>query len=279
MRKGNQKLNSSQTRVQGGWSVQQNQPKKQTIPTNENHLPLYVAVPKQEENIIKLQDGLVLLRNAIDIETQNYLVEKCFEIGNGTDSGGGFYSLKEGMLKLNMKTRGRIIEPIEDFPEKFKELCSHYVGIAQAVDATMPSMSPTTALINFYKEGSSFKWHKDSESPELVKMKKGKPVVSFSIGLSADFGIKRYYDDKKYQTVRLNSGDVILFGGPSRMIVHSVLHVHPNTMPVGLMMQKGRLNITLRDVEGYLDPTAFPRYRVLYDIQMNENDQQQTNDN
>lgn len=32
--------------------------------------------------------------------------------------------------------------------------------------------------------------HKDSENPQLVKVGKGKPVVSFSIGLSCDFGYK-----------------------------------------------------------------------------------------
>ena len=32
--------------------------------------------------------------------------------------------------------------------------------------------------------------HKDSENPQLVKVGKGKPVISFSIGLSCDFGYK-----------------------------------------------------------------------------------------
>lgn len=97
--------------------------------------------------------------------------------------------------------------------------------------------------------------------------------------------------------MRLDSGDVFIFGGRSRMIVHSVLRVIPHTMP-GYMrkhMREGRLNITFRyvpaiasiaaadkrafrsevyvfphlhrEVDGYLDPTQFPRYRVTYDIE------------
>ena len=56
------------------------------------------------------------------------------------------------------------------------------------------------------------------------------PIVSFTVGLSAEFAYKRSFEEEKHQTVRLNSGDVLLFGGPARMIVHSVTQVrrqHP----------------------------------------------------
>jgi hypothetical protein len=47
--------------------------------------------------------------------------------------------------------------------------------------------------------------------------------------------------------VRLESGDCIIFGGPSRMILHSLLRIYPNTKPRTLKMRMGRLNITFRD--------------------------------
>ena len=73
-------------------------------------------------------------------------------------------------------------------------------------------------------------------------------MVSLSIGLCADFGYKNAYGDKTHAVVKLKSGDAILFGGPSRMIVHSVLRVYPHTMPGFLrgIMRIGRLNITYR---------------------------------
>lgn len=90
----------------------------------------------------------------------------------------------------------------------------------------------------------------------------------YSAGLSADFAYKRHFEDERHETVRLNSGDVLLFGGPSRMIVHSVTRVIPKTMP-GVMrgrMLHGRLNITVRDIgRGVIDTSMFPAYRVTYD--------------
>ena len=72
------------------------------------------------------------------------------------------------------------------------------------------------------------------------------------------------------EQVRLDSGDALLFGGPSRMIVHSVLRVLPKTMPPALRghVRNGRLNVTYRDVGcGFVDPSAFPMYRVSYDTE------------
>jgi hypothetical protein len=70
--------------------------------------------------------------------------------------------------------------------------------------------------------------------------------------------------------VRLDSGDALLFGGPSRMLVHSVLRVVPKTMPPQLRghVRNGRLNVTYRDVGcGFVDASAFPMYRVSYDTE------------
>ena len=132
----------------------------------------------------------------------------------------------------------------------------------------MPSMNPTTVLVNFYKEGAQFKWHRDSEDPALARSNRAPPIVSFTVGLSADFAYKRHFEDEQHETVRLNSGDVLLFGGPARMIVHSVTRVIPKTMP-GMLRGKmlhGRLNITIRDIgRGVIDTSMFPAYRVTYD--------------
>jgi alkylated DNA repair dioxygenase AlkB len=47
--------------------------------------------------------------------------------------------------------------------------------------------------------------------------------------------------------VRLNSGDVLVFGGPARLMLHAVTKIHPRTAPRGLKMpQAGRLNLTFR---------------------------------
>jgi len=144
----------------------------------------------------------------------------------GGASGGGFYTCdvdedgRERNFKLNMTSRGRLIDSVDSFPPRMKEICLDCLKTAESIDPTLPPSDPDTLLINFYKTSATFKWHKDSEHPDLVRSGEGKPVVSFSIGLSASFGYKAEYEDDEHQSVRLNSGDVLIFGGPSRMICH-----------------------------------------------------------
>lgn len=79
---------------------------------------------------------------------------------------------------------------------------------------------------------------------------KGLPVVSFSLGDSAEF---LYGDDRdvdKARKVTLESGDVLIFGGESRLIYHGVPRIFPKTAPKRLLgqinLRPGRLNLTFR---------------------------------
>lgn len=223
-----------------------------------------------------LAPGLVCLRRAIDLETQAWLAERAFEVGEGKDGRQGFYDTVPGdapgdapVLRLNQGTRGRVILPFSDFPERLARVVRGCVRCAQTADSctNVPDMNPTTALVNFYKEGAKFKWHRDSEDPKHARHDTGPPIVSFTVGLAADFSYKNRFEDATHRTVRLNSGDVLLFGGPSRMIVHSVTGVVPRTMPPMLRgrMLHGRLNVTVRDIgRGVIDSSMFPAYRVSY---------------
>lgn len=224
---------------------------------------------ERERRAETLAPGLVCLRKFISPELQTWLVDTSFLIGESSDATHGFFErASDGSARLNQGSRGRMILDVDAFPETLRDMCADAVSAAQAVDAEMPGFNPTTVLVNFYKEGAEFKWHKDSEDPKLVKAKTGPPIVSFTVGLSADFGYKRSFEDPTHEVIRLNSGDVLLFGGPSRMIVHSVLNVHPGSMPGHLRgkMLNGRLNVTVRDIgDGVIDKSQFPQYRVSYD--------------
>eukprot|EP01063_Lacrimia_lanifica_P025197 TRINITY_DN32975_c0_g1_i1.p1 TRINITY_DN32975_c0_g1~~TRINITY_DN32975_c0_g1_i1.p1 ORF type:complete len:251 (+),score=79.12 TRINITY_DN32975_c0_g1_i1:22-753(+) len=237
---------------------------------------------RKEGTVEVIQPGCVVLRGAIPLRTQQAMLAACFEKGappegHHTPAAGFFEAPKAegGRLHLNQGNRGRIIHGIDEFARAgggnlLAEECARYVGMGQAADRTLPSMTPTTVLVNFYNAKGAFKWHRDSEDPALVKAGTGKPIVSVSIGESCDFGIKNDYDGEDHTVVRLDSGDVLLFGGPSRMIVHSVLRIVPNSRPPSLRFpyEAGRLNITLRDVTGgVIDTSMFPAYRVAYDIE------------
>ena len=191
---------------------------------------------------------------------------------------GGFYTSVPGdnpgdapVLRLNQGTRGARHPGRGRVPPASETSAWRCVALAAEATAShehpMPTMNPTTTLVNFYKEGASFKWHRDSEDPEVQRTNRAPPIVSFTVGLSCEFAYKRRFEDANHDVVRLDSGDVLLFGGPARMIVHSVLRVLPRTMPPGLRgkMLHGRLNVTVRDIgRGVIDASAFPAYRVRY---------------
>jgi alkylated DNA repair dioxygenase AlkB len=88
----------------------------------------------------------------------------------------------------------------------------------------------------------------DESEASLVK---GLPVVSFSIGDSADFLYGDQRDEDKAEQVKLESGDVLIFGGESRHVFHGVSAIHPNTAPKTLLeetnLRPGRLNLTFRE--------------------------------
>ena len=86
--------------------------------------------------------------------------------------------------------------------------------------------------------------HQDKdESRESLEA--GAPVVSLSIGDSARFlfgGLKRKDPVEK---LLLESGDVFVFGGQSRLRYHGVTRILPGTGPRHLGFE-GRLNLTFR---------------------------------
>jgi alkylated DNA repair dioxygenase AlkB len=81
-------------------------------------------------------------------------------------------------------------------------------------------------------------------------LRKGLPVVSFSIGDSAEFLYGDQRNIEKAENVFLESGDVLIFGGESRHVYHGVSSIIPNSAPEELLQDTclcpGRLNLTFR---------------------------------
>lgn len=86
------------------------------------------------------------------------------------------------------------------------------------------------------------------ESRESIR--KRLPVVSFSIGDSAEFLYGDERDVEKAERVLLESGDVLIFGGESRLVLHGVSSIIPESAPPELLQDTrlcpGRLNLTFR---------------------------------
>jgi DNA alkylation damage repair protein AlkB len=107
------------------------------------------------------------------------------------------------------------------------------------------TFSPDLCIVNWYAATSRMGLHQDKdESPESLA--RGAPVVSFSIGDAALFlfgGLRRQDPVEK---LRLESGDVFVFGGEARLRYHGVSRIEPGSAPPWLAFE-GRLNLTFRE--------------------------------
>ncbi|MEU1000135.1 alpha-ketoglutarate-dependent dioxygenase AlkB family protein [Streptomyces tibetensis] len=126
--------------------------------------------------------------------------------------------------------------PVKPFPPWLGELGR------RAVRDTFGGPAPDydIALINFYDADARMGMHRDSDE------KSHAPVVSLSLGDTCVFRFGNTATrTRPYTDVELHSGDLFVFGGPSRLAYHGVPRIHPGTAPPGLGLT-GRLNITLR---------------------------------
>lgn len=221
-----------------------------------------------------LRPGMVLLKRYISLGDQIEMVKTCREIGLGP---GGFNrpGYKNGAkLRLQMMCLGLNWDPetrkYEDqspadgckppcIPRKFNQLVETAIQDAHGllgkdctlsnVEDMLPAMSPDICIVNFYTTTGRLGLHQDrDESSESLD--KGLPVVSFSVGDSAEFLYGDQRDVNKADKVVLESGDVLIFGGKSRHIFHGVTSVIPDSAPKALIeetrLRPGRLNLTFR---------------------------------
>ncbi|OEV03981.1 DNA repair protein [Streptomyces oceani] len=132
-------------------------------------------------------------------------------------------------------------------PDWLTELGRRAVAEAYDDPAAGRAYAPDTALVNFYDAQARMGMHRDQDECSEA------PVVSLSIGDSCVF---RFGNPdtrgQPYSDVELVSGDLFVFGGPSRFAYHGVPRVRPDTGDPATGLASGRLNITLR-VTGLAD--------------------------
>jgi alkylated DNA repair protein (DNA oxidative demethylase) len=100
---------------------------------------------------------------------------------------------------------------------------------------------PEAALINFYDEKARMGLHQDRDEQALEA-----PVVSLSLGDDALFRIGGRTRNAPTRSLRLSSGDVMVFGGQGRLDFHGIDKLYPGTSL--LLREGGRINVTLRRV-------------------------------
>jgi len=106
-------------------------------------------------------------------------------------------------------------QPWPFIPDSLMELAKQ-----AASAAGFNSFVPDACLVNRYKIGASMGLHQDKNEVDF-----NQPIVSVSLGLSAVFlfgGAKR--NDKPLK-VRLQHGDVLVWGGKTRLNFHGILPI------------------------------------------------------
>src|SRR5690606_36715609 len=112
------------------------------------------------------------------------------------------------------------------------------LGREAAASAGFPGFEPDACLVNRYAPGTKLSLHQDKDELDCSW-----PIVSVSLGVSAIFlfGGERRQDP--VARVRLAHGDVVVWGGRSRLRYHGVAPLgdawHPFAGPC-------RINLTLR---------------------------------
>ena len=98
--------------------------------------------------------------------------------------------------------------------------------------------APDACLINRYQPGARMSLHQDKDEQDFAA-----PIVSVSLGLPAIFlfgGLKRSDKPRRF---RLVHGDIVVWGGPSRLFFHGVAPLADGEHAV---LGRQRINLTFR---------------------------------
>lgn len=202
--------------------------------------------PKWRENLF---DGAVVLRGfALDAETtliadmDNIITQSppkkmytpsglamsvtttsCGSVGWVSDSYGYRYTPRDVQSQQQWPA----------MPESFLMLAQ-----GAATQAGFDNFLPNSCLINRYEPGARLTLHQDKNEKDFSQ-----PIVSVSLGLPAIFLMGGLLRTDKTIRVPLTHGDVVVWGGPSRLRFHGVLPIKAGTHP---LIGSQRINLTFR---------------------------------
>ena len=124
-------------------------------------------------------------------------------------------------------------QPWPAMPPLFAQLAAE-----AARAAGFEGFAPDACLINCYQPGTRLSLHQDRDERDLDA-----PIVSVSLGLPATFLFGGPARGDRVQRVPLRHGDVVAWGGASRLFHHGVLPLGGGVHP---LLGARRVNLTFR---------------------------------
>ncbi len=149
----------------------------------------------------------------------------CGELGWVSSRSGYRYSKTE-------PETGKVWPPM---PEVF------FASACSAADrAGFAGFVPNACLVNRYDVGARLTLHQDKNEGDFAK-----PIVSFSLGLPATFLFGGEHRSDPVTRIGLQHGDVVVWGGPSRLWFHGIAPIKRGHHP---QLGSVRYNLTFRFV-------------------------------
>ena len=185
---------------------------------------------------IPLGDGIALLRGYSNSSVLMPLIERVAErapFRHLVTPGGQSMSVAMtncgpvGWVSDRTGYRYSSRDPLTDrdwpaLPAEFESLALNAAALAG-----FPDFVPDACLVNRYAPGARLTAHRDADEQNYAQ-----PIVSVSLGLPASFAFYGLTRGGKGRSVALVDGDVLVWGGPSRLVYHAVRPIKPGTHPV-----------------------------------------------
>jgi alkylated DNA repair protein (DNA oxidative demethylase) len=198
-----------------------------------------------------LEEGAVLLRGFAAAQS-SALVEEAERVARSAPfrhmvTPGG-YTMSVAMTNCGRvgwvsDTRGYHYDPLDpQTSQPWPPMPTAFLNLAVSAAAAggFASYDPDACLINRYAVGAKLSLHQDRDENDDWA-----PIVSVSLGLPAVFlwGGKRRSD--RIRRLLLESGDVVVWGGPARFVYHGVAPLKPGDHS---LTGSTRINLTFRKV-------------------------------
>lgn len=195
-------------------------------------------------DVTRLGNGVLIVRGALSEAKQHWL-------------------LRQAKNQLSSESKGPLYEPLTTFEEGIG-MAGMMKQILEKVRAQypddFPECSPTHVRFTENQSLMGSHWHADEDGEESNK----KPLMSVCIGNSYTFGYRPIwinvdtntlekmgllaYKSQSYMSppdfIDIHSGDVIIWGGVNRFLVHNVERVYPRSSSVAT---NSRYEIVFRD--------------------------------
>ena len=156
-------------------------------------------------------------------QTMSVAMTNCGPLGWVSDRSGYRYSSRDPLTGHEWPA----------MPAEFRRL-----ALTAAQRGGFPDFVPDACLVNRYAAGSRLTAHRDADEQNFAQ-----PIVSVSLGLPASFAFYGLERGGRGKTVALDDGDVLVWGGPSRLVYHAVRPIKPGQHPLTGVY---RFNLTFR---------------------------------